>query len=294
MKKQPLRPRSGTTTPIPVRRQFDHEVPTVIHHPEEKMTALARLTRRIILDPRKYASWALAIAIVVLAIVVGMNWSSATGTKTYEVWSKIDTATKPEDLAAAAKDSPGTDASEWVLMLAANEYYNSAMADLPNNRDVAVPNLKKALDLYEQVARQAPKESYRARAALFGKARCLEARNELAQAIEQYELIAKQWPDSTEADQARQLAQALKKPEAVAFYKDLYAYSPTKVTLPPLSTESIKLPTRPGAGSVSGKTPSSMLEVTPPDISEIRPAPAPELPANVFTPEPNARPKAPQ
>src|ERR1022692_367782 len=120
--KKPLGPRSDSTTPIPVRHQFDHEVPTVIHHPEEKMTALARLTHRIILDPRRYATWALAIAVVVLVIVLGMNWSSGARMKTSEVWSKIDSATKPEDLTAVAKDYPGTDASEWVLMLAANEY----------------------------------------------------------------------------------------------------------------------------------------------------------------------------
>ncbi len=295
MKKQSLGPRSGSTTPIPpVRHQFDHEVPTVIHHPEEKMTALARLTHRIILDPRSYATWALGIALVVLAIVVGMNWTSATSTKTSEVWSKIDTATKPEDLAAVAREYPGTDASEWVLMLAANEYYNSAMADLPNNREVAVLNLKKALDLYEQVAQEAPKDSFQARAALIGKARCMEARNELAEAIAQYELAAEKWPDSPEAAEAKQLADALKKPEAIAFYKELHQYSPTKVTLPPLGTGSLNLPTRPGAGNFSGKIPGSMLEMTPPNISEIRPAPGADLPSNVFTPDPKAKPKAPQ
>ena len=55
------------------------------------------------------------------------------------------------------------------------------MGDLPNNRDVAVSNLKRALALYEQVEKEAPKDSFQARAALLGKARCLEARNELRQ-----------------------------------------------------------------------------------------------------------------
>ena len=67
MKKQSLRRRSGSATPIPVRHQFDHEVPTVIHHPEEKMTALARLTHRVIMEPGKYATWGLGILAVVLA-----------------------------------------------------------------------------------------------------------------------------------------------------------------------------------------------------------------------------------
>ena len=106
---------------------------------------------------------------------------------------------------------PGTVASEWVLLHAANEYYNTAMGDLPNNRDVAVSNLRKALDLFTISRKEAPKDSFQARAALIGKARCLEARNELAKAIEQYELVAKNWPDSPEAEQAKKLAEALKK-----------------------------------------------------------------------------------
>ena len=44
MKKQSRRARATSAPPIPVRHQFDHVVPTVIHHPEEKMTALARLS----------------------------------------------------------------------------------------------------------------------------------------------------------------------------------------------------------------------------------------------------------
>src|SRR5277367_1730103 len=120
MKKQSLRRRSAPAAPIPVRHQFDHEVPTVIHHPEEKMTALARLTRRILLDPRKYATWALGFAAVVAAIVLVANWTSASRTKTSEVWLKLDATKnfKPEDLAAAAREYPGTESSEWVLMLA--------------------------------------------------------------------------------------------------------------------------------------------------------------------------------
>src|SRR5262245_21095557 len=180
MKKQSLRRRSvSATQPIPVRHQFDHEVPTVIHHPEEKMTALARLTHRVIKDPGKYLTWALGILAVLGVIVVASNWGSSSDTKSAAVWTKLDSATKPEDLIETAKSYPGTVASEWAYVRAANEYFNTAMGDLPNNREVAVSNLKRALDLYEQVAKEAPKDSYQARVALLGKARCLEARNEL-------------------------------------------------------------------------------------------------------------------
>jgi len=299
MKKQSLRSQSSSTTPTPVRHQFDHEVPTVIHHPEEKMTALARLTHRVILDPGKYATWALGVLAVVLVIVVASNWTSSSRSKTSEVWTKLDSAAKPEDLTETAKEYPGIEPTQWALLRAANEYYNTAMADLPNNREVAVSNLRRALDLYDQVATQSPKDTFRARAALIGKARCLEARNELDKAIAQYELVASKWPDSPEAAEAKKLAETLKKPDAASFYRELYAYSPPKVTLPPFGNEKFDLPggtmpaTGSGARSPSGRIPGP-VEVTPPDLSEIRSAPGGALPSNVFTPEKKAEPKTPR
>ncbi len=81
---------------------------------------------------------------------------------------------------------------------------------------------RRALELFDQVVREAPKDSPQARAAALGKARSLEARNELSKAIEQYELVAKTWPATPEAAEATELADALEKPEAAAFYKELY------------------------------------------------------------------------
>jgi hypothetical protein len=304
MKKQSLRSRSrsgsGSTPPIPaVRHQFDHEVPTVIHHPEEKMTALARLTRRIIMEPGKYATWALGILLAVVAIVVASNWTSSSRTKTSELWTKLYSETKPDTLAETARRYPGTEASQWALLHAANEYYATAMADLPNNRDEAVKNVKRALELYDQIVKEAPKDSFQARAALLGKARCLEARNELAAAIEQYELVAKNWPGSPEALGATQLAEALKKPEAAAFYKELFTYSPPKVTLPPLGNEKLNFPgssrgTRPPSAATSGTVPGQPVEATLPDLNEIKPTPGTgQLPLDVFTPEKKAETKTP-
>jgi hypothetical protein len=137
-----------------------------------------------------------------------------------------------------------------------------------------------------------------------GKARTLEARNELARAIEQYQLVTKNWPDTPEAAEAQELLQALQKPEAAAFYKELYAYSPTKVTLPSEATEKFDFPppggsarsTNPGSATKTGSTPPPELplELAPPRVREVpaarpkekrdtKPAGAKrELPADVF------------
>jgi tetratricopeptide (TPR) repeat protein len=318
MKKQSPRSRARSTSPA--RHQFDHVVPTVIHDPEEKMTALGRWTHRVLRNPKRYLGWAAAIAAGVFVLVAVWNLSTAGRSNTPEVWAKLESAKGKQERVDLAKEYPNSPVSSWALLQAAKEYYVDGLMDLPNNRDVALPSLKKALDLFDQVEKEAPKDSPQARAAALGKARTLEARNELTKAIEQYQFVAKNWPDTPEADQARQFAQALQKPEAAAFYKDLYAYSPSKMTLPdvnlaPGGTERLRGPSLGGFAppAIPGGTsrPDSFLnlplELAPPSLPEIKtetsktkgdsksvepPAkatssqPLPDLPADVFSPKP--------
>ncbi len=230
------------------RHQFEHQVPTVIHDPEENMMLLARWTHRALKDPVKFWGAIGGIVAVLLGAVIlsSVVWTGSSANS--EVWAKLATAKSAADRAAIAEEFPGSPAATWARLQAAARYYNQGFADLPNNRDVALPNLQKAISNFDDVIRDAPKDSPQARAAAFGKARSLEARNELAKAIEQYEAVVKNWPGSLEAKEATKLAEELKKPEATAFYKDLYAYSPTKVTLPPESTQNFNLPLMPSPG----------------------------------------------
>jgi tetratricopeptide (TPR) repeat protein len=273
MKNQPPRSRSGSR--YPARHQFDHVVPTVIHHPEEKMTALGRWTHRLLKDRQNAATWGAVIVAGLLLGVVAWNvgWSRS---RTTELWNEIESAKKTDDRVALAKENPASPAASWALLQAATEFYNQALADMPNNRDVAGPMFKRALDLFDQVVREAPKDSPQARAAALGEARSLEARYELSKAIEQYRLVAKTWPSTPEAAEAAQLADALEKPEAAAFYKELFAYSPTKVTLPPLGSGSLNLPFGGPAGSTpptaggSPIVPEMPIELAPPEVREVK------------------------
>ncbi len=70
--------------------------------------------------------------------------------------------------------------------------------------------------------------------------------------------MVKEWPESPEAEEAKRFVEALQDPQATAFYKELYAFSPTKMTLPPLGTESLPSsllgPSSPGTNSGSTTT----------------------------------------
>jgi tetratricopeptide (TPR) repeat protein len=273
MKKQP--PRTRPASHYPARHQFDHVVPTVIHDPEEKMTTLGRWTHRLLKDPQKAVTWAAVIVGALLLGVVVWNYLGS-ASRTSDVWTKLDSAKKAEDRIALAKENPTSPAATWAILQAATELYNQALADMPNNRDVASPMFKRALDLFDQVQREAPKDSVQARTAALGKARSLEARSDLPKAIEQYRLVAKTWPSTPEAKEAAQLADDLEKPEAAAFYRELFAYSPTKVTLPPLGSGSLDLPaTGTSKATMPAPSPSSLppempLEVAPPEIREVK------------------------
>jgi hypothetical protein len=245
------------------RHQLEDVAPTVIHDPEKKMTALARLTHHAMQDPRGYLAWPVAIVATVLVALGVWNLVMNPRSTTSEVWSKVEAAKGPSERVDLAKEYPESPAATWALLQAATEYYNQALADLPHNREVARPTLKKALDLFDRVAREAPRDSVQARAAALGKAQTLEARSELDKAIEQYQLVAQTWPETPEADQARHFVEVLKDPQADAFYKELYTYSPTKVTLPPFSSETLPSsplgPLGPLANPGTGSLPSSPL-----------------------------------
>src|SRR5271157_1908598 len=259
--------------PVPGRHQFEHQVPTVIHDPEENMMVLARWTHRAMKDPVKFWGAIAAIVAGLLGLVVLSNvvWTGSSANA--EVWAKMESVKSPADRVQLAEEFPGSSAASYARLQAATEYYNQGFADLPNNRDVALPNLQKAVANFDEVTKEAPKDSPQARAAVLGKARALEARNELPKAIEQYELVVKSWPESAEAGEAKKLAAALKKPEAVAFYKQLYAYSPTKVTLPPLGTQNLNMPLLPAPGSANpGSLPA---EETPGGLLPSIPLPPP-------------------
>jgi hypothetical protein len=281
----------------PSRHQLDHAVPTVIHHPEEDMPLLARWVHRAMMNQTRFWGLIAALVVVVTGLVVVSNGLSLGRSTSDAAWIRLETAKTPSERVEIAREYPKTQAEQWALLQAATEFYNQGFADLPANRDAALPALKKALDLFDEVAREASQDSPQARAAALGAARTLEARNDLDKAIKQYEKVASTWKGTPEATEAERLAQALRRPENVAFYKELYAYKPVEATLPPGGRGGFTLP--PNHPLIDGSTtmpsfPSPLSLPPPPPSPTPAPAPnaekpedkpAPGLPSEVFTPE---------
>ena len=105
MKKQSPRARAQQSTP-PVRHQLDHVVPTVIHDPEEDMTALGRWTHHAMQEPRRYMGWPLAIIGGVILLAIVSRFMSGGSTGDAEIWTKLDAAKTPAERVEIAKASP--------------------------------------------------------------------------------------------------------------------------------------------------------------------------------------------
>jgi hypothetical protein len=184
---------------FPTRHQLDHAVPTVIHNPEEKMPVLARWVRHTMENPTRF--WSLIAGVVVA--VTGLAFLSSGFTlgrsNADMAWLRLESAKTPAERVEIAREFPMKEPEQWALLQSATEFYHQGFTDLPSNRDAALPALRKALDLFEEVAREAPQDSPQARAAALGVARTLEARNELDKAIKQYEKVASTWKGTPEA-----------------------------------------------------------------------------------------------
>jgi hypothetical protein len=288
----------------PTRHQLDHAVPTVIHHPEENMPILRRWVEHAMENRTRFWGAIGGVVALVIGLVVLVNGLELGHSASSEAWSKLEMAKTTTERVELAQDYPGTDAERFALLQAANDYYDQGFRDLPSNRDVALPVLKKAADLFKRVESESPSEAPQTRVAALGLAQTLEARNELDRAITQYEKVVKTWKNSDEAKIAGEKIEALRKPENILFYKELYTYKSPEVTLPPGGRSGITLPPDhpPIDGPLTIPPPPPLTLPPPPGLdakpeapkkAEEAPKKAGDFPDDALAPEP-AKPGVPK
>ena len=225
------------------------------------------------------------VAIFVIALLTsGLAAGKAAGN---QAWEDMVPAKTPEEYLKVAEAYPKAPVADWARIQAATEEYSSGIEALrdPKQRDLlAAPRLDKALDLFRQIVKDAPKDSSQALGAALGIARTLEARNKLPEAIEKYRWVASTYPNTPEAKQALALAKTLEDPVNVAFYKELYAYTPPTAGVRPSSTFPNFAPNF-GTGSGSPSTKSFLNDIAPPpETSTTPPPPAPVSPGPAVEP----------
>ena len=287
--------------PRPVREL--EPPPTAPRPVDEEPTILARwLYRALEQGPLFWVALA-GLAVVLTGISVVTSSLMAAKSVTGQAWIDLVPAKTAEDQLKIADANPKTPVADWARLQAAYEEYRAGLDDLtsPGRRESAGPRLKRALDLFSQVARDAAKDSTQARRAAFAVARVLEARNELPEAIKQYRLVAETYKDTPEARQATTLAQKLEDPDTVQFYKELYASKagaaepskpiglPDIPPPPPLGTGEKPVDLLVPGTSAGGKS-FLPAQLGPAGID---PPPATTTPTPATTPRPRAEPAGP-
>jgi tetratricopeptide (TPR) repeat protein len=226
-----------TRSPKPAQEQpkhlHEHET-TEIHDPYADETLLGAWFRRT-LEKGPFV-WIIAGCLISLMCLIWIVMSTlgAKRSTASQTWAELILA---KDVDARAKLGATTigPASSWALLQAAEARYQEAFQDLPANRDAALPLLTTAHDFFRQARDKAEPGSAARRMAALGMARTLEARGDLDGAVSQYQEVARDFPDTPEGKEAKELGARLRTPEAIAFYKEFSAFKPAAPpTLPGL------------------------------------------------------------
>lgn len=166
---------------------------------------------------------ALAAVLVVIAAVVWWTKSSTAGAAAG--WQDLSAAfRKPsqtaEDFANVAELYPGTAAAAWAKVNEGEAHLQSGIESLFSDKDGAVRDLKDAQAAFEAVLDSKQDDAQLRVRALYGLARSLEATSDgnLKPALDRYEEIVRQFPDTVYEGLAQERIDALESSDAKAFY----------------------------------------------------------------------------
>lgn len=253
---------------------------TVIHDYTADETLLARWLRRAVAKGPSFWFLAGGSTIVVITLCYLISGLFAGSTETASSWRQLILAQGPEDFERIADSEAETPAGRWASLRVATSRYQDALRRLPGDREAARPLLSQALEGFEALEKDTKLDPMIRRLAAVGVARTHETRDELPEAIAAYEKVAQAWPDTEEGKGSAKRAEALKRPEAVAFYKKFSTYTPPRpgsTTLPPRGMNRIDLP--------AGHPPLDGLTIPAPPIGGVRAGSVDtkgELPRDVF------------
>ena len=223
---------------------------------------------------RPYGKTILGIVLLLLlAIVVLSFWNSQRRQKTIDGWDQFFTALSDGNESAlqqTATDYKGTSVAGWAKLVNADIALSEATAQLFTDKADAVQKLRDTVDSY-QTLRDAGNPVIEQRAA-FGLAQAHESLGELDKAREEYESLAKRWPDSPYARIAKQRVTQLNQQSTKEFYDWFAKYTP--------STPASRLPGTPGVapnfdrGLDNELSPPRTGDVTFPSVLDTPPAAA--------------------
>jgi hypothetical protein len=198
---------------------------------------------------KPYLNLILGLAVFLAVIYLAYAWwrSHAT-TQTAASWNALYKAGgDPKILDDVITKYPRTTVAQAANLKMADFYLANGCNSLFENKSVGEAQIARAIQLYRIVLADNRNPLIREQA-MFGLARACEANSDLAEAVKQYEELAKQWPQGAYATHAAAAIERLNKQSSKAWY-DRFA----------------KFEAKPAAEqpSASGKGAKSNLETLP-------------------------------
>jgi hypothetical protein len=188
------------------------------HRHELKEHELRKLTGKAQQFFEKNGNQVLLGTLAALVVIVGIAWwISSSSARTAEGWQQFAVARTAEDYANLAEKHPGTEVSQWARLTEAEMHVGDAENMLFSDSSGRNAALKKSEKIFDTVLKSTPLSDEMRERALYGLARTQEILDpELA--AKAYDSLAKDFPNSVYAEDAKRRATSLREGSAKEFY----------------------------------------------------------------------------
>ena len=219
------------------------------HRHELKANDLQEVTIKIESFYERHAAsiqWGIIGAAFLIAC--GIYYWRTTSALEAAAWNELSQSQSADDYAQVASDYSGSKAAGWAKLREANSYLETYLRDAFENREKANTDLTKAKGILEGLVKQSGPREFKQQV-LFAYARNLEmsSSGDLKPAIDAYENLIKEIPDTIFKREAEHRIRALKSPSA----KEFYAFFSKQNPKPPAAPK----PNDKKAGSFGGGDP---------------------------------------
>ena len=203
---------AGTTHDTSSHEHFQHapDQTALERSLNQGMMSLGQYTRPLLI----------AGLILVVAAVALFFWFQAAGRRNAVAWTAFSKCQSPEDYLALAEKHPDASVGEWSRLEAAKLFLSEGLSQALVNREASDTGLKNAKSAYETLLNKKSTPPDLRQEALYGMATCLEALSDgdNKPAIDAYETLLKEFPNSPHKLWAESRVQELKAPGSEAFY----------------------------------------------------------------------------
>lgn len=157
---------------------------------------------------------------IVLALAIGYYFVRTSASADAAAWNAYFAARTPEEFGEVAEKFPDRSVADWARVQEAEMYLSQSVRGMFQDREGAVSDLKKARETFEAVLQKSSLPPTVQERAQYGLARTLETLcdGDTAPAVEAYERLLTNFPDSIHAQTCQERITLLKSDEAREFY----------------------------------------------------------------------------